>query len=500
MPHAHALENPDVLSRTELLNRLPSQEQTRQRQVSLSVLTPVYNERHLVSASLARVLALESELISRLELIVVDDHSTDGSWELLERVASSDSRVRLYRQPRNQGKGAAIRTAISHATGDVCIVHDADMEYNPGDIPKLLVPFIEEGADAVFGSRYLAAPYRRVLMYRHTRINRFLTKLSNWFTDLDLSDLETCYKAVKTPLLKSIPIRSNDFRFEVEIAFKLAKRRARVFEVPIRYLPRTYEEGKKIRMKDGVLALAAMFKHWIIDDMHQRDQYGADILMDLQSARRLNTWLCDTLRPHIGNRVLELGAGIGTLTNQFIPRDLYVASDVNPNYQRYLTAYSIGKPYLRVLHLDAADEKGFADLEEQFDTVLMINLLEHLSTPQQAMRNACSALAVGGRAIVLTPHHEALYGSLDRALGHRRRYSKDQLRECMEEAGLAVETIFDFNRTSAPAWHLNGKLLKKNHVSRIQIKALELMMPLIRKIDRLWPWEGISLIAIGVKK
>ena len=169
-----------------------------QRQVSLSVLTPVFNERHLVPASLARVLALESELISRLELIVVDDCSDDGSWEILQQIARADSRVQLYRHHRNCGKGAAIRTALEHATGDICIVHDADMEYNPADIPALLWPFIEEGADAVFGSRYMSAPYRRALMHRHTILNKSITSISNWLTDLNLSDVETCYKAVNT--------------------------------------------------------------------------------------------------------------------------------------------------------------------------------------------------------------------------------------------------------------------------------------------------------------
>jgi SAM-dependent methyltransferase len=269
-------------------------------------------------------------------------------------------------------------------------------------------------------------------MYRHTKINKLITRLGNWFTDLDLTDLETCYKAIKTPLLKSIPIRSNDFRFEVEITFKLAKRRARVFEVPIRYLPRTHEEGKKIGIKDGFLAILAMLRHWIIDDIYQHDQYGANILADLQSARRFNKWLGDTLRPHVGDRILEIGAGIGSLTSQFIPRDLYVASDINSDYLDYLRSYSIGKPYLRVLEVDATKPEDFLRLEGQFDTVLMINVLEHLSDEQAALANMHAALREGGRAIILVPHSQALYGSLDEALMHRERYSVLKLREAMQ--------------------------------------------------------------------
>src|SRR5215203_5621203 len=195
----------------------------------LSVLVPVYNERHVVEASLRRLLSLQDRLISSLEVVVVDDRSTDGTWAILERLAAEDPRIVLLRNEQNMGKGAALRKAIARSTGDVSIVHDADLEYDPADIPSLLLPFAKEGADAVFGSRYLSAPYRRALMHRHTTINKILTSASNWLTDLNLTDLETCYKAIKTDLLKSIPIRSNDFRFEVEITFKLAKRRARIF-------------------------------------------------------------------------------------------------------------------------------------------------------------------------------------------------------------------------------------------------------------------------------
>src|SRR5215471_9681391 len=314
----------------------------------LSVLVPVYNERHVVEASLRRVLALQHELISSLELVVVDDCSNDGTWEILERIALEDDRILLLRHERNQGKGAAIRTAITRATGDISIVHDADLEYDPADIPALLLPFAEEGADAAFGSRYLSAPYRRALMHRHTMINKTLTFISNWFTDLNLTDLETCYKAVNTTLLKSIPIRSHDFRFEVEITSKLAKRRARVFEVPIRYLPRTHREGKKIRASDGLLALLSMIRFWLIDDLFKEDEYGSYLLVELERARRLNIWIADTLRPFLGDSVLEIGAGIGTLTSQFIPRERYVACDTNPHYLHYVRSYSTGKPYLQV--------------------------------------------------------------------------------------------------------------------------------------------------------
>jgi glycosyltransferase involved in cell wall biosynthesis len=470
-----------------------------QSKLALSVLVPVYNERHVVEASLRRVLAVKSPLLRSLEVIVVDDRSSDGTWEILDRVAQTDPRITLLRHERNSGKGAALRTALAHATGDVTIVHDADLEYNPHDIPALLVPFVEEGADAVFGSRYISAPYRRALMHRHTVINKTLTTISNWLTDLSLTDIETCYKAVKTELLKSIPIRSNDFRFEVEITFKLAKRRARVFEVPIRYLPRTMEEGKKIRAWDGVLALLAMLRFWIIDDIYKKDEYGSHILVELERARRFNLWLGHTIRPYVGDRVLEIGAGIGTLTNQFIPRETYLASDINPNYLHYLHSYSHGKPYLRIQKIDAENPADFAGLEGRFDTAILINVLEHLAGRGTALKNLYNSLEPGGRAIVLVPQHPEIYGTLDEVLEHKLRYDPQSFAADVRAAGFEIERLFDFNRFAVPGWWLNGRLLRRKSFSRTQLKTVDLLMPLFRRIDRLFPWSGLSLIAVAVK-
>jgi len=463
----------------------------------LSVLVPVFNERHVVEASLRRVLALQDDLISSLEVIVVDDQSTDGTWEILQRLAADDDRITLLRNPRNMGKGAALRNAIAHSTGDISIVHDADLEYDPADIPSLLVPFAREGADAVFGSRYLSAPYRRALMHRHTMINKVLTSLSNWLTDLSLTDLETCYKAIKTDLLKSIPIRSNDFRFEVEITFKLAKRRARVFETPIRYLPRTREEGKKIKARDGVLAILAMLRYWLIDDLYAEDEYGSSILSGLKHAQRLNFWIGCTLRPFIGDRVLEVGAGIATLTQQFIPRELYVAADHNPHCLRYLQSFSFGKPYLHVLHTNPSDAEHFEGFEEKFDTALLVNVLDRVADDQPVLKNVWTSLQSGGRAVVFVSQGPELFGELDKALGRRERYTRAKLEESLKAAGFEVEEIFDFNRFSVPGWWLNGRLFGRRRISRLQLKMVDVLMPLLSRTDKLFPWKGLSLVAIA---
>jgi len=497
---------PEAVLRTTPINadeieETPLREFTTQPPTSfrLSVLVPVYNERHVVEASVRRVLALSHPLIRELEVIVVDDCSTDGTSEVLQRLAANDSRVTLIRHETNKGKGGALRTGIAHATGDICIVHDADFEYNPADIPALLVPFAEEGADAVFGSRYLSASYRRALMYRHTLMNKFLTALSNWLTDLHITDMETCYKAINTTLLKSIPIRSNDFRFEVEITFKLAKRSARVFEVPIRYLPRTFAEGKKIRPKDGFLALGAMLKWTLIDDLYEHDEYGTRLVSELEKARRFIEWQGRTIRPYVGDRILEIGAGVGSITNQFIPRDLYVVTEQNPNYLRYLRSYALGKPYLRIAELDPSRPDAFAPFAGQFDTVLLCDVLEHQADPLAMLRGAYSALAEGGQVIALVPQGKSRFGPLDQERGRRQRFEAPEIRELLQQAGFRVDAVSDFNRLSVPGWWLNNKVLHRKRFSRLQLKFFDTALPLLRPLDRFWPWKGLSLIAIGTK-
>jgi glycosyltransferase involved in cell wall biosynthesis len=467
------------------------------QQLRLSVIVPVYNERHLVEASLRRLLAVRSPSISALEIIVVDDASTDGSGEALQKLREEVPDIILLRHETNCGKGAAIRTGLAHATGDVIVFHDSDLEYDPQDLPEVMRPFIEAGADAVFGSRYMVAKYRRALGFRHSLVNRALSFLTSCFTDLNLTDVETCYKAVRATLLKSIPIRSNDYRIEIELTLKLAKRHAHIFEVPIRYMPRSMREGKKIRPLDGLKALGALLKYSALDDIYSEDDYGSHILHQLERTRRFNLWMGDTLRPFVRDRVLEIGSGIGNLTEQFIPRELYVASDLNPNYLGYLRGYASGKPYLEVRDIDVTRDRDFASLEGRFDTVIIVNVLEHVADPALALANIHRSLAPGGRVIVLVPQHPWLFGTLDEALEHRERYTRQSLTAQLVDAHFVVEDLVDFNRTSVPAWWFNGIIMKRRVFSRIQLKVFDTAIPVVRRLDRLWPWSGQSLIAVA---
>src|SRR5215218_157778 len=264
------------------------------------------------------------------ELILVDDCSTDGTSAILERLAASEPCVRLYRHPVNRGKGAAVRTAIEQATGDFCIVQDADLEYDPSEYPRLLQPLLDGHADAVFGSRYVRGEQTRVLPFWHSMINKFLTIVSNMFCNLNVTDMETCYKVFRTDLLKSIPVRSNRFGFEPEITMKASKRKLRIYEVPISYHGRTYEEGKKIGWKDGLKALGVILKFWLIDDLYAAP-YGRGVLNNLTGTPQYLSWLAKTLRPYVGDTVLEIGAGIGNITGRLMSRRLlYVAAEKDP--------------------------------------------------------------------------------------------------------------------------------------------------------------------------
>jgi glycosyltransferase involved in cell wall biosynthesis len=223
--------------------------------VRLSVIVPVYNEVRTVERLLTKV----REVPLQLEIIVVDDGSTDGTRDLLPKLEGSLIDT-LVLHERNRGKGAALRTGFGHATGDVVVVQDADMEYDPREFPLLLQPILAGKADAVYGSRFLGGAHR-VLFFWHSVGNRFLTLLSNMFTDVNLTDMETCYKMVRRELLHTLPLSADRFGIEPELTARLAQARARIYELPISYDGRSYEEGKKIGWKDGVSALWCIFRY-----------------------------------------------------------------------------------------------------------------------------------------------------------------------------------------------------------------------------------------------
>jgi len=239
--------------------------------MKLSILIPVYNEKGTLSDVVSHVIKQDVEGVDSKEVIIVDDGSNDGSQGIIEDLMKRHPEdIKSFFQPRNMGKGSAIRKAIELASGDIAIIQDADLEYDPSDYPDLIMPILKGHADVVFGTRFMSNGPHRALYFRHAVGNRLLTLLSNMLTNLHLTDMETGYKVFRLDILKTIPLRSNRFGFEPEITAKIARRNLRIFEVPISYFGRTYGEGKKVTWKDGLQAIWVIFKYWLIDDSFKK--------------------------------------------------------------------------------------------------------------------------------------------------------------------------------------------------------------------------------------
>ena len=465
--------------------------------MKLSILVPVYNERAVVERSLAQVIAAPLPESMERELIIVDDCSTDGTSEILERFAASERCIHLFRHSVNKGKGAAVRTAIEQASGDFCIVQDADLEYDPSEYPRLLQPLLDGHADAVFGSRYLAGAQTRVLPFWHSMINKFLTLVSNMFSNLKVTDMETCYKVFRTDLLKSIPIRSDRFGFEPEITMKCSKRKLRIYEVPISYHGRTYEEGKKIGWRDGVKVFGVILRYWLIDDLYV-EPYGRGSLNNLTGTPGYISWMTGILRPYLKDTVLEIGAGIGNVAGRLMGKRLnYVACERDPLYLHALRNRFLRTPNVSVMSLDPDDPSAFEALAHSTESALCLNVLEYVNSPAETLTALCGTLVPGGVVLILVPQGKSLYGSVDETLGHKRRFDLDEIRPMLTSAGLETMQVHQLNKVGRPAWWFYGKVLGRKQISKVTLKAFDKTVWLWKRIEGIFPWGGLSVIVVA---
>jgi 2-polyprenyl-3-methyl-5-hydroxy-6-metoxy-1,4-benzoquinol methylase len=395
------------------------------------------------------------------------------------------------------GKGAAIRRAIAEMTGAITIFQDADLEYDPNEYGILLQPILEGVADVVYGSRFAPRTMRRVFNYHHAIGNKFLTCLSNVTTGLDLTDMETCYKAFRADVLKTIPLRSNRFGIEPEITAKIAKRYCSVYEVPISYRGRTYDEGKKINWKDGLAAIFTIFKYFIKDDCFE-EQYGTAILHSLSHARRFNRWTVRLLRPYLGMRILEIGSGIGNVSRQLPKREKLILTDLEQKYTSLLQETFYNNEIVDVVKLDLNLREDFDAIGEGIcDTLVCLNVLEHIEDDLSALRRMRGLLEPDGQLILIVPQYPGLFGSYDKVVGHKRRYTRKELVQSLAEAGLVVQGTSSFNFFSIPGWWLNAKMLKRNNISRWQLKLFDTFVPFFRLVEAVIPLPGMSLLVVA---
>lgn len=458
----------------------------------LSVVMPVYNERQTVLEIVRRVREVDIDK----ELIIVDDGSKDGTREILRREIEPLDGVRVVYAEKNGGKGSALRTAFRMVRGQITIVQDADLEYDPQDYHKMIDPILQGKADVVYGSRFVGYP-RKAMLFWHTVGNRLLTTLSNLFTNLNLSDMETCYKALRSDLVRSLTIRSNRFGVEPEITAKVAKLRCNIYEVPISYAGRSYSEGKKIRWWDGLVAIWVILKYWLIDDVGDVGRFTLGVL---ERAAKYNRWLYNMIEPYLGERILEVGAGMGNISRLMSGHRLLVVTDEERNYLLYLEA-AFGKFQNIFVHFfDLNQEPGVEIREFHFDTIVCMNVLEHIEDDLQALRRLRSLLVPGGRLVLLVPAMRRLYGSLDRFLGHHRRYEKPDLRGRLEQEGYRIHVLRYLNMIGALGWFVTARLLKRRTLSISGLRFFDLLVPLLKLEEKVIPPFGLSVLAVAEKK
>jgi glycosyltransferase involved in cell wall biosynthesis len=465
----------------------------------LTVVMPCYNERATIRDIVARVQAVDLGAIGK-EILIVDDGSTDGTRDILATLDGQGG-VRVLLQPANEGKGGAVARGFREANGDIVLIQDADLEYNPDEYPMLLAPILDGRADVVYGSRFLGSTSgHRVLYFWHSIGNRLLTLLSNAITDLNLTDMETCYKVFVRDVVQRLDLQSKDFGLEPEITCKVARMRARVYEVPISYDGRTYEEGKKIGLKDAVKAVYTLVRYarWEAP----KHDVGARTLRRMAGLAVYNKWLHDRFDAFLGRRVLEVGSGVGNQTRYFADRDRVVASDIEAHYLRELRRRFEDKANVRIASFHfPLSEADRADLHgEQVDSIVCMNVLEHIEHDRETLTDFASVLPKGGRLVLLVPAMPALYGTLDRALHHYRRYDRDGLAALVTSCGFDIRDIRFLNRLGVAGWWLNSRLLKRRVLPKGQLAAFRWLMPLLKREETHPPSFGMSLLVLATKR
>jgi SAM-dependent methyltransferase len=399
---------------------------------------------------------------------------------------------------------------MSRANGDVVIIQDADLEYDPTEYEALLEPLRDGRADVVFGSRFHNSRPHRVLYYWHSVGNRILTTASNMVTNLNLTDMETCYKVFRREVLESLVVDEDRFGFEPEITSKVAASNWRVFEVGISYSGRTYAEGKKIGWKDGVRAFYCIFRYGFATAKATRDNAASlpasfnkadaelqSTLENLDDATNYASWITSLMEPYLGGRILEVGAGHGTLTERLAGFGEVVASELSEDCLQVLRKRFHDREGVSVVQGDKTEGLAHKD----FDHLVLVNVLEHIEDDVGAMRDMAGALKPGGHFHVFVPALDSLMSDFDSEIGHYRRYSRGELITAAYRAGLEVLEARYVNSVGAAAWWLLAKKLRRRPTNRGLVSFYDRgVVPLLSRLEsKFKPPIGQSLFLVARK-
>jgi SAM-dependent methyltransferase len=471
----------------------------------LSVVMPCFNEEATIERGVRRLVA--QPFVA--EVIVVDDGSTDGTAAILSSI--DDRRVVVVRHPVNQGKGAALRTGFALATSAIVAVQDADLEYDPADLSILLGPLVAGDADVVYGSRFLTTEARRVLYFWHSVANKGLTLYSNMLTNLNLTDMETCYKVFRREVLDQIVVEEDRFGVEPELTAKVAALGCRIFEIGISYHGRSYAEGKKVGWRDAARAVWAISKYAVTTradrnrrrrqprDFTSADSELADTLDSLDEATHYGDWIASLVAPYMKGRILEVGAGHGSFSDRLAAMGgELVVCEPSDRGNAVLKERFGRRPDVTVLHADLA---GAVDAQP-FDSIVLINVLEHIDDDEKALRLISNGLRPGGHVALFVPAFEMLYSRYDHAIGHHRRYRAGELGRKVEKSGMRVVESKYVNSLGFMAWLGGARILGLQPTKPVLAQTYDrLAVPIVRRAEaRAEPRFGQSLFVAAVRE
>lgn len=463
----------------------------------LSVIMPVYNERPFIRESVEKVVQAVSKLQIDFSLLIVDDGSTDGTRDELLLLQKEFTEIKLFLQPFNQGKGAALQKGISEADGEIILFQDADLEYSPDDIETVLQPLLSGQADVVYGSRFSSRPSRRILNFHHQIINLSLTLASNLATGLNLTDMETGYKAFRADVIKTIPLRSQRFGIEPEITAKIAKRNCIIYEVPVSYNGRGYGEGKKITWRDGVKAVYTILRFWLIDDCYDKKQI-AETYNDLERTHHACKYLVERILPYLGDRFIEIGSGIGAFS-RFLPvREKMTISDWRPNFLQLLKSGFSEKNRIEVESLDINSRELPARFANRFDAAIFLHQLQFCHDEDQVLQNLHALLQKNGRLLLAVPDGNCL-GEYEKKLGYLRRYSADELQNLLVRNRFVVLQQFTLNFPAKIIWK---GILRKRKLEQLPLFWAKISDILVRRfsfLETLFRLGGLTRVVVAEK-